>query len=285
MLIAYEHKTGIPVKSVAHLFINLDRDEARRSLMLRSASRLGLTFQRIAAYDLRHLGKDPTQHAKSPSYRNERWGLRPFEIAVFESHRRAWSIFLQSDADLCVVMEDDLLFAETFRDAIDAVAKESDRFDIVKINHSVQSRLMGRPMSIPNGYTLRPILENVSDAGCYLLTRHAAKVLLQVSKGYSSHLDDFVFSPDRRLRTFQLFQPACGQIIHLDEVAKSTGVTVSTRLLQTDHLIKGPRPFRVWKELRRITKRTGWKIAAFLKRGERVDMRSLLKEFVPMNVD
>ncbi|ESW59845.1 MAG: hypothetical protein Q27BPR15_15175 [Rhodobacter sp. CACIA14H1] len=271
--------------NILYLFINLEQDQSRRSLMQRSASRLGLTFQRVSAFDLQRLGKEPTQHAKSTGYRNERWGLRPFEIAVFESHRRAWSIFLQSDAELCVVMEDDLLFAEFFRDAIDAAAKVGDRFDIVKINHSVQPRLMGRPKSISNGHILRPILENVSDAGCYLLTRHAAKVLLQRSQGYSSHLDDFVFSPDRRLRTFQLFQPACGQIIHLDDVAKSTDFTVSTRLLQTDHVIKGPRPFRVWKELRRITKRTGWKIRAFFKRGERVDMRSLLTDFVPIKVD
>ena len=253
--------------------------------MLHSASRLGLTFQRVSAFDLRHLDQEPTQHAKSPSYRNERWGLRPFEIAVFESHRRAWSIFLQSDAELGVVMEDDLLFAESFREAIDTIAKESDRFDIVKINHSVQPRLMGRPMPISNGHILRPILENVSDAGCYMLTRHAAKVLLARSQGYSSHVDDFIFSPDRRLRTFQLFQPACGQIIHLDDFAKSTGVTISTRLLQTDHAIKGPRPYRVWKELRRITKRTGWKITAFLKQGERIDMRSLLTDFAPMKDD
>ena len=268
-----------------YLFINLDQDETRRSLMLRSAEHLGLTFNRIAAFDLKNIGRELTQHAKVSRYSNQRWMLRPFEIAVFESHRRAWFTFLQSDAKLCVVMEDDLLFSHEFRVAMELLAQSVDRFDIVKINHSVQLRLMGHAENIGGGHMLRPILENVSDAGCYMLTRQAAEVLLHESTGYSAHLDDFVFSPDRHLRTLQLFHPVCGQIIHMDEYAKSSTVTISTRLLQTDHIQKGPRTFRLWKELRRILKRAIWRSRAFAQRGERVDMRALLEDFKPLDID
>lgn len=271
--------------STLYLFINLEQEDTRRSLMLRSAERLGLTFHRVAAFDLKNIGREPTQHAAVPRYSNQRWMLRPFEIAVFESHRKTWSTFLQSDTELCVVMEDDLLFADGFPRAIETLAQATDRFDIVKMNHSVQPRLMGRPDCIGEGHVLRPILENISDAGCYLLTRHAAEVLLRGSEGYSAHLDDFVFSPDRHLRTMQLFHPACGQIIHMDDYAKTTTVTVSTRLLQTDHIKKGPHAFRVWKELRRILKRAIWRSRAYLQGGERVDMRALLDDFKPMETD
>lgn len=253
--------------------------------MLRSAEHLGLTFHRVAAFDLKNLGRELTQHAKVSRYSNQRWMLRPFEIAVFESHRRAWSTFLQHEAELCVVMEDDLLFADGFRAATETLAQAADRFDIVKINHSVQQRLMGRADAIGGGHVLRPILENVSDAGCYMLTRHAAEVLLRDSAGYSSHLDDFVFSPDRRLRTVQLFQPACGQIIHMHDFAKSSKLTISTRLLQTDQIKKGPRTFRMWKELRRVLKRGIWRSRAFMLQGERVDMRALLDDFKPLDID
>lgn len=268
--------------TTGYFFINLDREEERRALMLDSASMLGLQFYRISAVDVRTLDQTQTRNVKAPRYSNARWMLRPLEIAVFESHRKVWEAFMASGHDVCVVMEDDLLFSADFPMVVSILERNTDRFDIARINHASQTRLMGRAVDIGSGLSLRPILENMADAGCYALSRKAARSLLRQSDSYSGHVDDFSFSPDRRLRTVQVFPPACGQIIHMPTAAHPDGITISARYEQTDILPKGPRAFRVWKELRRLWKKLVTNLRAKLAGGERVNMHALLTKFTPM---
>jgi GR25 family glycosyltransferase involved in LPS biosynthesis len=267
----------------AFLFINLDRDDARRSGMRRAASRLGLSFERVPAVDLRDVQQSPPSGFQPHRFGNPKWTLRAFEIAVFESHRAAWHAFLTGDRPLAVVMEDDLLFGAGFAEIVSALSEHSRLFDIVKINHSPGHRRMGPDRAGLPGLELRPIHQNVPDAGGYLLTRRAAESLLRQSRTYCNHLDDFVFSPDRGLRTMQLLPPACGQVIYRPEAAAAIErFNVSTRLDQPPPLDKGPVAYRVLKESRRLLKRTVWTGRSLLAGGRRIDMDSWLRQFEPL---
>lgn len=270
--------------AIGYFFINLDRDGERRSHMMTAAARMGLDFVRIPAVDLALLAVTPSASFRPFRYSNERWTLRPFETAVFESHRKAWSTFLATGHDLAVIMEDDMLFAPGFAETVGHLQACAGTFDIVKLNHSAQRRRMGPARQVARGLTLRRIHENMADAGCYLLTRQAAMHLLDASRTYCAHADDFIFSPDRGLRSFQLIPPNSAQILYLDAPASRID-TVSTRLLQTDRADKGPPAFRIWKELRRLGKKAAAGLRSRLQQGEQIDMPALLSQFRPMDQD
>lgn len=267
--------------ATAFFYINLDRDGDRSWHMQRSASALGMSFRRVAAVDLATLKDTPPAGFRPHRFSNERWTLRPFEIAVFESHRKAWAAFLATSDDLGVIMEDDMLFAPSFAETVEMLEATRSTFDIVKLNHSAQPRLLGQPLVNASGLDLRPIDENIADAGCYMLSRRAAEILMDQSRTYCAHLDDFVFSPDRRLRSLQLIPPVAAQMIYL-EAPTRTLTTISTRLEQTDRAAKGPFAFRAWKEIRRLAKNGLRRVKSRAKRGEVVDFPALLDDFRPM---
>lgn len=254
--------------------------------MERGASRLLLPFRRVPAIDCRDLGGESPEGFRPHRFRHERWTLRPFEIAVFESHRRAWREFLATNLELAVIMEDDLLFKADFAEAVAKLAAHRPRFDLVKLNHSMRPRRMGPALDGLPGIVLRPVQENIADAGGYLLSRPAAERLLDQSRQYCSHLDDFLFSPDRGLRIVQLFPPICGQVIYRPEsVAGIAGFNLSTRIQQPSPADKGPVPFRLFKECRRLSKRFRWTVRSLASGGRRVDMAEWLRDFRPLSAE
>lgn len=264
-------------------FINLDRDGDRRTHMAQCAARMGLDFVRVPAVDLARLAESPSDAFRPYRYRNERWTLRPFEMAVFESHRKAWKTFLGTQHAFAVIMEDDMLFAPEFAETVRSLQSGATPvFDLVKLNHSAQRRRMGPLQHLPSGLALRKIHENIADAGCYLLTRQTAERLLSASQNYCAHVDDFIFSPDRGLRSYQLFPPVSAQMLYFEDAARRLA-SVSSRLEQTDRAIKGPLTFRLWKELRRLGKKGERLVLSGLQKGEHVDMPALLSAFRPMD--
>lgn len=271
--------------TAGYVFINLDREVDRCALMLRSAAALGLRFDRVSACDLATLSTKPPIEYVPFKFRNERWALRPFETAVFESHRKAWKAFLSTDNLFGVIMEDDILFSRNFADDMKSITGSGFDFDVLKINHSIQTRRMGPIQAMAGGLSVRMIYENVADAGCYMLTRKAAEALLSQSRTYSSHLDDFVFSPDRKLKTFQLIPPNCAQLIYFDSEHQSPQISISTRLKIKESMPKGPLTFRVWKELRRLGKRSLIRLRSILNGGEAVDLAALLSDFKPIQTE
>jgi GR25 family glycosyltransferase involved in LPS biosynthesis len=264
-------------------YINLNRDSGRRQVMETTASRLSLPLQRIPAIDCRSLGPHWPAGFQPHRYRHERWTLRSFEIAVFESHRKAWSQFLASEHRLGLILEDDLCFSREFPKVLGSLSRHPDRFDIVRLCHSIQSRRFGPAITGTPGLVLRAIHENIADAGGYLLTRPAAESLLHQSRQYCSHLDDFLFSPDRGLRIMQLFPPACGQFIHKpDATPIAAAINLSNRLPLVETAPKGPLGFRLFKESRRLVKRFCWRVRSGLSGGSRVDMTTFLRTFDPL---
>lgn len=271
--------------TAGYFFINLDREVDRCALMLRSATNLGLRFDRISACDLATLSTKPPNEYLPFKFSNERWALRPFETAVFESHRKAWKAFLSTDNPFGVIMEDDILFSRNFADEMNAITGSGFDFDVLKINHSIQTRRMGPPQVLAGGLSVRMIYENIADAGCYMLTRKAAEALLSQSQTYSSHLDDFVFSPDRNLKTFQLIPPNCAQLIYFDSEHQAPNISISTRLKIKENIPKGPLTFRIWKELRRLTKRSRIRLRSSLNGTEAIDLAALLSDFKPIKTE
>ena len=102
-------------------------------------------------------------------------GLGAVGCAV--SHFSAWAQFLQSDADICLVLEDDLhpKHAEELDATVHAMLKREDTWDI---------GLLGWCSTLPSrrldgSLVVFPSSTGFAGAQAYLLTRHAATILTQ----------------------------------------------------------------------------------------------------------
>ncbi|MBE1282312.1 MAG: hypothetical protein GJ676_03275 [Rhodobacteraceae bacterium] len=245
--------------SIQAYFINMDRDVARKVHMQEQSERLGVEFKRVPAVEAASLDLADVPQLRQGQYGFTRWEISRLSVAVFLSHRRAWQNILESNADQAIVMEDDLVFHDGFVRAVNAILASGIRYDVVRLNTSDQSRLMGAPVGLQQGFELRRIFNEMADAGCYLVSRHACEVLLAQSEEFCDHLDDFVFSPRRKLDVFQLTPPVAGQVIHeagLSEEWLQKGMAVSVRENggAATKLAKGPLFYRVVKELSRAVR-------------------------------
>lgn len=239
-------------------FINLDRHPDRRDFMEKQAAQADFKVIRIPAVDARKM-KSPKEYSPH-NFGFGRWELGPIEQAVFASHRLVWSKIAES-CKLGVVMEDDLVFDEKIGQVLSAISEVNEKFDILRLNTSMQKRLYGPEILLSPSLSVRPIFEPMADAGCYALTAEAAQNLLRMSASFCDHLDDFLFSPDRGMSCLQLSPPRASQIIHIEEISKAweqSGMVVSDRLLVLDtHTnLKGPKMYRALKVLRKVRRQT-----------------------------
>ena len=131
--------------------INLARSPERWASIRRLAAERGLPVERIEAVD----GRDP--QALSTSAAAPDSGLRPGEIACFESHRKVWRRIADDPAPFGLVLEDDVFLAAdivALLTEIEGVAAASG-LAIVKLNAHPRGMLLRRtPIATVAGRSL-----------------------------------------------------------------------------------------------------------------------------------
>lgn len=118
--------------------------------------------------------------------------LRRGEIGCYLSHIKAWKAFLRSDDKYALILEDDAVFIDGFKDKLKNLLKEiTFSFDMIYLNdncehHFGEDCLHGIKKS-----------ENIFDPGTvgyglygYLLSREGAKKLIEISLPIEIPIDD-----------------------------------------------------------------------------------------------
>lgn len=121
------------------LFVNLDRDEARRLRMEAEFARLGMPGERFPATLWTAL-KDTEQASYYSLELNAKLFHKPLvngEKGCYASHLRAWQWLLDSQHPALVVLEDDVKLKPEFGAVVEAIAALPAGWDMVK--------LLGRP--------------------------------------------------------------------------------------------------------------------------------------------
>ena len=131
--------------------INLDGSDERLRQASAQLDAAGIAFQRIPAFDGRKLRVEefPDYDAKGArSYMGR--PLRGGEIGCYLSHLDCARRFLDSDAQVCLVLEDDMKLHEGFGVGVEAVldwlARSGEDWDIVNIGanrHKIYSPMFG----------------------------------------------------------------------------------------------------------------------------------------------
>ena len=250
--------SGLPKCDIPIYFINLDDEEKRKSHIKKKLKRFGLSATRVSAVDAREISLKSCPNFQPNSYQNDRWEIDDFSKAVFESHRLVWKSVCKAGHPFAVILEDDLMFNNDFGKVLSLLGNFIEEFDIIRLNTFSQTKCFKNTQILCEGLHVRLILQSIADAGAYFITQAACQKLLQNSQSYCDHVDDYIFSPKRKLRSFQLVHPVCGQFIHQPEIAnkmEQEGITISTRISsRTESMLpaKGPFLFRLKKEILRF---------------------------------
>lgn len=168
---------------ILYLVINLEASVNRREAMRRQAEEFGisvrfvpavcgatLTAEERACYDERKLRR----------YYN--YTLSANEIGCALSHRKAMRLFLESEAEYAVILEDDARFAPYFHAGIRELTEHLRGWEVAKLNINRPGTWpLPQVVDIEGASGVRPVFSRKfgSDAVGFAYTRHAAQVIYE----------------------------------------------------------------------------------------------------------
>jgi glycosyl transferase family 25 len=165
---------------VAAYVINLDRSVDRWHDVRSQAAQLDIAIERVTGVDASQMGMPTHLTDKNGTFvRSNGRPMLPQEYGCYLAHLRALATFLASDAELAIVMEDDVTLQADLFPRVEAIVNAAPSAEVVKLlNHrAVWFRtlartsfgdLIGRCAFGPQG-----------SAACYLVTREGAEKLLR----------------------------------------------------------------------------------------------------------
>jgi glycosyl transferase, family 25 len=153
--------------------INLPRSVDRRQAMETQLDRLALRYTLFPAVDGKARWEEllPSLDARAFDRNTGRPAL-PGEVGVYHSHLGVWRALAASDAPVALVLEDDVVFHDDFRAALDAALQVQDQWDLLKLNHIRAKQPM--PVAQAGRWTLTAFRGPFTGFGAYLITRDLA---------------------------------------------------------------------------------------------------------------
>lgn len=173
------------------LVINLDRSRDRLAHVSAEFARVGLAFERVVAIDAR----DRPDLAEMPQ-RKKRLRMADTEIACLLSHKQCWSMIAAGDDAYGAIFEDDVVFADKAGPLLAGADWIPADADIVKLetffNRTVISR---KGVACGHGFSASRLHAVHIGAAGYILSRQAARDLIEATNEIAIPVDHLVFNP------------------------------------------------------------------------------------------
>ena len=184
--------------------INLDRSTERRTVMEARLTTLGLDYTRFSAIDGRAEWDRLAQGVDMIAFRrNVGREVLPGEIGCYASHLKVWQALLDSNHEVAVVLEDDVVFHDDFLPALDRVLATREQWDMVKLNRIRAKQPILRYTL--GEYALNAYLGAFTGMGAYLITRRCAQLQMVAMQPVRRPIDHVLDQFDgRRFRHFGL---------------------------------------------------------------------------------
>jgi len=159
------------------VLLNLERSADRRQAMQNQLSDLQIAFEWIRAIDGKARWAEIADKVSTEAFdRNIGRGVLPGEVGCYLSHLQAWNFLLESDDDVLLVLEDDIVFGDEFVTAVELAIEHRRDWDFLKLNkirakHPIRQKAIGdyAPHAYPGPAT---------GLGAYLIQRHTIEKLL-----------------------------------------------------------------------------------------------------------
>lgn len=173
--------------------ISLARAGDRRALMAAELARAGVAADWLDAID----GAAVPEATLLAECRPEGpWGIfKPKDMACTLSHARLWERFLASEADLCLVLEDDVFLSPDLAGWLADTSWWPLDADIVKLERWRDDRLLVFLDALGaqhQGRQLRRMHSRHSGSAAYMLNRRAARALLE-ARPFNVTIDQLLF--------------------------------------------------------------------------------------------
>ncbi|MFN6925746.1 MAG: glycosyltransferase family 25 protein [Tabrizicola sp.] len=166
--------------SVADLpvyLINLARATERRARMEDRLARLGLAYSLFPGVDGKAEEARLLANTDIAAFRrNMGRDILIGGLGCYHSHLGVWEMFLASGSDIALVLEDDIVFHDDFRSALELALRARSHWDLLKLNR-IRAKL---PISQGwiGPYRLMAYLGPNTGTGAYLINRQTAARLL-----------------------------------------------------------------------------------------------------------
>ncbi len=180
--------------------INLDHRTDRMAFMQAQLGPMGLGFQRVSAVN--GMGEDeigyPADHPR----------LTKGEFACYLSHVKCWRAFIETDAERCLILEDDIVFGPDFM----ACIAHNGFFDhdgcVTRLECRVYPTVLRKKnRHMFNGTRLRQQMAYDGGTAAYVITRTYAAYLLKHHSTPKIPLDDQTLNPDEvALKPHKIYQ-------------------------------------------------------------------------------
>lgn len=179
---------------IRYYYINCAHADQRRDSAEQQAQAFGLPLERIEA--IRGRDFQPQDYAKL-GYRAERRqrempvGLTPNEHGCLQSHLKTLKTFLDSDsgAGYAVVLEDDFVLEDHFKEGIGWLTQKTSGWEICKLFS--KGKQTPYPLTPPSGIKFRLVHpDKITCAStAFLYTRKGARLVLESFKNYEFPFD------------------------------------------------------------------------------------------------
>jgi len=172
--------------------VNLDRSSDRLAASQISFSQLNLEFHRIAAIDgsFEDLNTYPID-LKQFKLRHGRQSVRTGEVGCYFSHLKALRVFVESQYEFGIILEDDTQPDISLPKILEALLDWKDQWDIVPLFHFHK----GTPITIHTNkdVSLTIHLSHISSAAAYVVNRTAAVKLIKHLEVMCACIDHSLF--------------------------------------------------------------------------------------------
>ena len=115
-------------------------------------------------------------------------GLTMAEIATYLSHRRAWQRMLDDDIDFAIMLEDDVLLANSFTYLARTIAQLEEPWHVIKLAEPY-ARMKSRGIERSGAATLVRYSHIPLGTCAYIISREGAHAMLQWSERFYRPLD------------------------------------------------------------------------------------------------
>lgn len=159
--------------------INLDRSKERWQKLSERADLVGLAISRVPAVDGTQIAQTDREFTDDAAFQcNAGRLMLKGEYGCYRSHIKALAQFLQTKADIAIIIEDDIMLAADLRDRVAASFASAPRAEVIKFfNHRVVG--FRRSATTKLGDEIgRAIHGPLGSAACYGVSRRGAELLI-----------------------------------------------------------------------------------------------------------
>ena len=138
--------------------------------------KLGIAYNLHEATDGKEEWRNLIRHLNEPAFRrNVGRPVLQGEIGCYHSHLSVWKNFMNTDSDVALVMEDDVVFHDDFLEGINAAIAMYEHWDLLKLN-KVRAKQPIAQVLFEN-WRLNSYLGPATGTGAYLIKKDLASRL------------------------------------------------------------------------------------------------------------